>query len=129
MNAALDDAERLLRRAQADLKALCHMGDPDSFDDNIYGFHAQQAVEKTLKAWLAYLGHDYPLRHDLGELLAALASAGQDIESLWALTDLTSFAVQLRYDELEIGPPLDRQSVDADIAALVARVERLVQGT
>jgi len=127
MNAALEDAQRLLRRARADLKALRHMGDPESFDDNIYGFHAQQAAEKALKAWLACLGEDYPLRHDLGELLAALAAAGQDITALWTLTDLTSFAVQLRYDEIESGPPLDRQSMEAEIGALVAQVERLVQ--
>lgn len=127
MNAALDDAERLLRRARADLKALCHMGDQDGFDDNIYGFHAQQAAEKSLKAWLACLGYAYPLRHDLGELLAVLAAAGQDIATLWPLTDLTPFAVQLRYDEYETEPPLDRQSLEADIAALVAHVERLVQ--
>ncbi|WP_295441237.1 HEPN domain-containing protein [uncultured Thiodictyon sp.] len=57
MNAARDDAERLLRRARANLKALRHMGDEDCFDDNIYGFHAQQAAEKSLKAWLACLGH------------------------------------------------------------------------
>lgn len=127
MNASLDDAERLLRRARADLKALRHMGDADSFDDNIYGFHAQQAAEKSLKAWLSWLGYDYPLRHDLGELLAALAAAGQDIATLWPLTDLTPFAVQLRYDEFASDPPLERQSVEADIAALVASVERLVQ--
>ncbi|AUB84147.1 HEPN domain-containing protein [Candidatus Thiodictyon syntrophicum] len=129
MNAALDDAERLLRRACADLKALRHMGDPDSFDDNIYGFHAQQAVEKSLKAWLACLGYDYPLRHDLGELLAALAAAGQDIATLWPLTDLTPFAVQLRYDEFENCPPLDRSSIEADVGALVARVEGFVEKT
>ena len=37
MNAALDDAERLLRRACADIKALRHTGDQNSLDDNIYG--------------------------------------------------------------------------------------------
>jgi hypothetical protein len=30
---------------------------PESIDDEIFGFHAQQAVEKSLKAWrnAAYL--------------------------------------------------------------------------
>jgi HEPN domain-containing protein len=126
MSAMLDDAERLLSRARADLKALCHMGDQDNFDDNIYGFHAQQAVEKALKAWLACLRQAYPFRHDLGELLAVLAAAGQDVESLWMLTDLTPYAVQLRYDQVDDGPPLDRPAVEAGVAALVSRVERLV---
>ncbi len=59
--------------------------------------------------------------------MAALAAAGQDIATLWPLTDLTPFAVQLRYDEFESDTPLDRPSVEADIAALVAYAERLVQ--
>lgn len=127
MNNALDDALRLLRRAQADLTALHNMDDCDKFDDNIYGFHAQQAVEKALKAWLAFLGRSYPFRHDLGELLAALDNAGEDIENLWPLADFTPFAVQLRYDDVEIGTYLDREQVEAAIAALILRVEQTVQ--
>jgi HEPN domain-containing protein len=68
MNAALDDARRLLSRARADLKALRHMGDQNNFDDNTDGFHAQQSVEKALEAWIACLGQAYPLRHDLDVL-------------------------------------------------------------
>lgn len=68
------------------------MYDREKFDDNIYGFHAQQAAEKGLKAWLAFLGRSYPFRHDLGELLAALDDAGVDVENLWPLADFTPFA-------------------------------------
>jgi HEPN domain-containing protein len=28
------------------------MGDPQVFTDTIFGFHAQQAIEKAVKAWL-----------------------------------------------------------------------------
>jgi len=55
MNAPCDEAERLLFRARADFTALRHMGDERCFDDSIYGFHAQQAIEKAFKAWLAWL--------------------------------------------------------------------------
>lgn len=127
MNNALDDARRLMRRAQADLNALRNMGDREKFDENIYGFHAQQAVEKSLKAWLAFLGRSYPFRHDLGELLAALAAAGEDVEDLWTLADLTPFAVQLRYDAVEADTFLDREHVAAEIAALIFRIEELIK--
>ena len=127
MNNALDDARRLMRRAQADLNALRNMGDREKFDENIYGFHAQQAVEKSLKAWLAFLGRSYPFRHDLGELLAALAAAGEDVEDLWTLADLTPFAVQLRYETVEADTFLNREHVAAEIAALILRIEQAMK--
>jgi len=38
----------------------------DAFD--MVCFHAQQAVEKSLKALLAARDEEYPHRHDIGEL-------------------------------------------------------------
>jgi HEPN domain-containing protein len=58
-----DEAQRLLAAAQKDLRALRGMTDADTFADEIFGFHAQQAVEKALKAWLALLGEEYPRTH------------------------------------------------------------------
>ena len=46
-----DLSRELLNTASSDLKALGNMRDPDAFDDRIFGFHAQQAVEKALKAF------------------------------------------------------------------------------
>jgi hypothetical protein len=40
-------AHELLATARSDLKALTNMMDPKAFDDRIFGFHAQQAVEKA----------------------------------------------------------------------------------
>jgi HEPN domain-containing protein len=34
--------------------------------DSILGFHAQQAVEKSLKAALAYRGVEFPYAHGFG---------------------------------------------------------------
>lgn len=126
MSGALEDAERLLRRAVADVKALTNMRDPEKFDDNIYGFHAQQAVEKLLKAWLACLGKSYPFRHDLGELVAALDEAGEDTLTVWPLADLTPFAVQLRYDDIELDSSLDRATLEAEIGDLLAHIETVI---
>lgn len=126
MNSDLEDAARLMRRARADLAALRGMGDAMVFDDNIFGFHAQQAVEKALKAWLALLGLDYPFRHDLGELLSALKTAGEATDDLWPLVDLTAFAVQLRYDDMEIANMLNRDKLIDSVAALLGQVGRKI---
>jgi hypothetical protein len=57
----LKHARELLALAAKDLQALTGMGDLETFADEIFGFHAQQAVEKTLKAWIAASGERYPL--------------------------------------------------------------------
>jgi hypothetical protein len=46
---------QLLSSAQKDLKAIRNMTDSNLFVDEVFGFHARQAVEKTLKAWIALL--------------------------------------------------------------------------
>ena len=39
-------------------------------DDDVVGYHAQQAVEKAIKAVLVLCGIDFPRTHDLDFLLA-----------------------------------------------------------
>ena len=61
----LDHARLMLRMAGNDLKALQGMLDVTTFVTEIFGFHAQQAVEKSLKAWLSLVVVYYPRMHDL----------------------------------------------------------------
>jgi len=72
--------------------------------DAIVGFHAQQAVEKAIKAFLTSSGIDYPFTHDL-ELLAALADhAGTSLPvELDDVPRLTPYAASLRYGEIAPG--------------------------
>lgn len=72
-----------------------------SLEDPVYdavSFHAQQCVEKYLKAWLVEKGVEFPKTHDL-EALAKLCLPS--LEELAFLLDglrfLTSFAVEIRY--------------------------------
>lgn len=60
-----DTSRVLLEAALRDLRALRAMGNPTTFADKVFGFHAQQAAEKLLKAWLDHFGHQYPLTHSL----------------------------------------------------------------
>ncbi len=49
----IKQAAAMLRIAQRDLAALYGMADAAVFADEIFGFHAQQAIEKCLKAGCA----------------------------------------------------------------------------
>ena len=60
-----EEAKRMLAVAEVDLKALRNMLDSEIFEDSVFGFHAQQASEKSLKAWLSLRGIVYPKTHDL----------------------------------------------------------------
>ncbi|HEV3048590.1 MAG TPA: HEPN domain-containing protein [Solirubrobacteraceae bacterium] len=90
----------LLRRANGDLQACRVLADDADIDDNIVGFHAQQAVEKALKVVLVLADVDLPLTHDLMFLLRQVRETG--IEPPPDISDtewLTPWAAELRYDD------------------------------
>jgi len=100
MNLRLEHARRLLAKAREDEYVLKHLADDPRAPDAPLGFHAQQAVEKALKAVLAAHGVEYPLTHNLAMLAAALAEANCGAPPDAAdLPRLTPFGVALRYDE------------------------------
>ena len=77
----LDHAQSLLEMAMGDLNSLRGMTmstspDEEFFSDEVFGFHAQQAAEKCVKAWIAALGKPYPRTHDLMALIETLNDAG-----------------------------------------------------
>ena len=105
----LDLARELLRAAERDVLALRGMADSAVFADEIFGFHAQQAAEKLLKAWLAAKDQTYPLSHDLATLLDLLKSSEPAVDRFDDLVDYTPYAVRLRYAAVDPGSDaLDR---------------------
>jgi HEPN domain-containing protein len=125
----VEHAREMVILAQRDLKALQGMLDADTFADEIFGFHAQQAVEKALKAWLTIVGVEYPRTHDLEELLELLEEHEEPIlEAFYDLVDLTDFAVQFRYRIFEDDEGrLNRSVMIRQVDNLVVHVERLVR--
>ena len=125
----VEHAREMVILAQRDLKALQGMLDADTFADEIFGFHAQQAVEKALKAWLTLVGVEYPRTHDLEELLELLEEHAEPIlEAFYDLVDLTDFAVQFRYRIFEDAEGrLNRGAMIRQVSNLVVHVERLVR--
>lgn len=106
-----DESARMIELARRDLRAAQGMaGDTVTFTDEIFGFHAQQAVEKACKAWMSGLGVVYPKTHDLDLLFHLLSESGVRVPTEYeALLDLVDFSVQYRYeafDEL----PIDRRN-------------------
>jgi HEPN domain-containing protein len=103
------------------------MSDPKKFPEEIFGFHVQQAVEKTLKAWLCCVGAAFPKIHDLEELAALLDQAHQELPTQFAeLLDYTDFAVMFRYEafsELEVG--IDRERTIVLVEELVHHVAQM----
>ena len=61
-------------------------------------FHAQQAVEKAIKALLIKKGVEFPYVHDIAELLTLLEKTGQKLpKTIREGEKLTRFAVFTRY--------------------------------
>jgi len=98
MRRPVDHARGLLEKARRDLVAAeAIRATGEAFD--MACFHAQQAVEKALKALLALDDVAYPLRHDLGELVALAAPRWPLVrEAADAIFALGPFAVAVRYD-------------------------------
>ena len=118
MKRPVDLARRFLAVADRDIKTVHLLIATSESDDQSIGFHAQQAIEKCLKAVLSANQVAFRKTHDLVELLDFLREKGcklpPDEDSLDALNP---FAVTLRYDLFEAEP------VDRDwIAQVVAGV-------
>jgi len=119
-----EQAQVLLSMAGKDLKALCGMEDQEVFAEEIFGFHAQQVVEKALKAWL---GVQYSKTHDVSLLLAELERAGVKTDKFVDMIEYNVFAVQFRYEAYDAGSDwLDRKETIQCLTELLTHVERIL---
>lgn len=102
----------LARKAEGDAKAMRLLASDPGIDDAAVGFHAQQAIEKWLKAVMALRGLQFDYKHDLGKLLEGLKNGGVDLPpgADW-LDELTIYAVPMRYADILDAEPLERDPV------------------
>lgn len=97
----LDLVRQWVEKAEHDLinaEYMLTLGDGCPFDTVC--FHAQQCVEKHLKALLTLRRIPFPKTHDLAELLALAPSDICLDLPLDEVTDLTPYAVETRYPGL-----------------------------
>jgi HEPN domain-containing protein len=114
-----------LARAQADLNGakVALAGTPLTTEHVC--FHSQQAVEKSLKAFLVHHGVDFPWTHQIGLLLDLCVEQDRSFEQLISTAvPMTEHAVRWRYPFFG-APPSVEQARDAlatagDVLAFVA---------
>jgi HEPN domain-containing protein len=123
----LEVADLLLVKAASDLSAARALASDPAQHDDVVGFHAQQAVEKSLKAVLAVRGFEIPRTHDL-DLLTRLVSPGvaELPNELGDAKRLSPWAVATRYDEVEA--TLDRERALAIAESSLTWARSVVDG-
>jgi HEPN domain-containing protein len=113
-----DLARRFLVLADRDIRAFHKLSDDPEIDDEVVGFHAQQAVEKCLKAVLIKHRVEQRKTHDLQRLIDLLIQNNLPSPPLCeGIHTLGPFAVELRYD-LMATEPLDREQAHTVVAAV-----------
>jgi len=128
------DARAWLRSARRDLGAGSHdlKAQPPFTGDAM--FHAQQAVEKALKGYLAW--HEIPFRrtHDLRELFQACSTVDPSLEPIGARGEaLSPFAWVFRHPGETEEPTIKEARAALKLArdtvrALASRLPRVVGG-
>ncbi len=115
-----DFAQQLLMAARRDLTAWRKLAHDIEVHDSTLGFHAQQAVEKSIKAVLAHAKVVFRRTHDIAELLDVLSDAGLVAPpDATELDRLNPYAVEARYG-YPLAGPLDRDVVGARVEAVIA---------
>ena len=128
MKRPLDLARRFLEVADRDIRTFRLLAAAVDSDDEAVGFHAQQSIEKCIKAVLCVNEIAFRKTHDLVELIDLLRDSKKslppDVESL---DGLNPYAVTLRYDLLDAEPPtLERDEVLKIVADVRSWAEREV---
>ncbi len=88
--------EDWLRHARSDLE-LSRQNNGDNILPESLCFHAQQAVEKSLKAVLILQGIEFPKTHNIQVLIDLLPLNTVPDEEISEISGLTEYAVSFRY--------------------------------
>jgi len=93
-----DLVRQWLAKADEDLGLARHILQTDAPFLNAAAFHAQQAAEKYLKAFLVWLQVPFPKTHDLEILLKLIAAHNPSLaESLEDAIQITDYGIEGRY--------------------------------
>jgi HEPN domain-containing protein len=122
-----DHARVLLAKARDDEVAAQKLAADPEISDAVVGFHAQQAIEKALKAVLSAHERAYPWTHDLRHLMELLDAAGSPLpDELRDARRLTPWAAEFRYGET-IDDELERPAAVGIADAVLRWAESMVE--
>lgn len=124
--------ELLMQKAGEDEYVLDKIGNDPKASTEIFGFHAQQAAEKMLKALLLKLDASFAQTHRISDLIDLMEGHGVKLpEKLQGIRQLTPYAVIFRYEALpeEAQAPVDRKEIRELIRNLRPWVEAMLKKT
>jgi len=120
-----DVARGWMIKAESDIENLMIMMERERALDTAC-FHAQQAAEKYLKAFLSFNDASWPRTNNIEELLRLCATIDKRLADLVeGTTFLTDYAVELRYD-VEFWPEIAEVKAAFDAADKVRQLVLLI---
>ena len=120
-------ARTLLDSAGRDVFALRSTVDTPDYPREVFGFHVQQAAEKSFKAWLALLDEVFPLSRDLALLSDRVKTVDAEAARFRQLTDYSPYADEFRYATSTDDEPLERNTALRLSQELVQHVETIFE--
>lgn len=121
-----EDFQIYLKKAAEDIVVLTKLLKDREVSDSSWGFHAQQALEKMLKAHLTKIKIPFSKSHDLGYLYDLIPTDKNKIflDLTEELDELTPFAVTSRYDDVAT-TSLNREPLLKKISNLYKQISTL----
>ena len=145
------DVKQRILAAQRNLRSMRVLAQYEPQDQTSYGFHGQQAIENSLKAWISAAGLEYRSVHDLQELADSLLAdpaesnspAAAELRELMEYTSYTEreypqrsinwlnrYAVTYRYGDAEYRmTPADQEQfvtiISRSVQAFIGRAHQL----
>ena len=120
-------ARTLLDSAGKNIFVLRGAVDTPDYPEEVFGFHVQQAAEKSFKAWLALLNEQYPISHDLALQSDRVKAVDTDVTRFDELIDYSPYAAQFRYTGSTKDEPLDRNTALRLSEELAEHVETMFE--
>jgi HEPN domain-containing protein len=115
-----------VRKAEGDEAILDKALDDPDVPDEVLGFHVQQAIEKRLKAVLAFHEIDFDRTHSIGYLTSLLEHHGIELPgNREQMENLTPWAVVARYQS-SVEEMLDRAAAREQMSAVRDWSKRLL---
>ena len=122
-----DFVQQWLKKADLDLQAARLLCAGELDDYFVSGFHAQQAVEKYIKAFLVRHQIEFPKTHDIRRLRQLVARRDATLaERLERVDVLTPYGVDTRYPE-EFAVSSQKQAEQAVALAEWVKAEILTE--